>query len=70
VLVNVCLLVQTKEQTMQSINAQLELKQSQQALMELANKSSLSVAEHRKFDALLAKISLIKSGAISESNQC
>jgi predicted phage gp36 major capsid-like protein len=49
-----------------SISAQLELRQAQDALLEISNKEKITPAEKRQFDALLAKISLLKSGAISD----
>lgn len=49
-----------------SISAQRELRQAQNELMELSNKQSLTAAEKRKFESLLATISLLKSGAISD----
>ena len=49
-----------------SISAQIELRQKQNQLMTLSNKESLTPSEKRKFDSLLAEISLIKSGAISD----
>jgi HK97 family phage major capsid protein len=49
-----------------SISAQLELRQAQDALWEISNKEKITPAEKRKFDALLARVSLLKSGAISD----
>jgi len=49
-----------------SISAQVELKQAQNQLLELSNRPTLTAGEKRQFDALLAKISLLKSGAISD----
>jgi HK97 family phage major capsid protein len=44
----------------------MELREAQSALLEISNKEKITPAEKRQFDALLAKISLLKSGAISD----
>lgn len=49
-----------------SVSAQIELRQKQNELMALSNKETLTPSEKRKFDSLLASISLLKSGAISD----
>jgi HK97 family phage major capsid protein len=49
-----------------SISAQLELRQCQDELLAISNKEKITPAEKRKFDALLARVSLLKSGAISD----
>jgi HK97 family phage major capsid protein len=49
-----------------SITAQKELRMAQNELMELSNRPSLTSMERRRFDSLLATVSLLKSGAISD----
>lgn len=49
-----------------SISTQLELRQAQDELLAISNREKITPAEKRQFDALLAKISLLKSGAISD----
>lgn len=49
-----------------SISAQLELKAAQDELLEISSRSKIGPAEKRRFDALLSRVSLLKSGAISD----
>jgi HK97 family phage major capsid protein len=49
-----------------SISAQMELKAAQDELLEISSRSKIGPAEKRRFDALLSRVSLLKSGAISD----
>lgn len=49
-----------------SISAQLELRHAQEALQAISEQQTITKADQRKFDALLSRISVLKSGALSE----